>query len=201
MIKTLKYVLVTLSILSMFTTQVYASTSDDTLSELNSIETEIMYIEDDSGNYHEIFIEEYTSYPVISDELDIAMYDNNQGLTQPSGMFKEYPIGTTKSWNFSISNDALGISGTLAGTPLTSSIKNKLTNIITQKLGSKIGASIIPGINIAGWVASLIGGVNSLVGNNGFHVTVKAVYTSSYYHSGGYYVYGWSMTSLNVSTY
>ena len=89
-------------------------------------------------------------------------------------------------------------------------MKGMITNMIiktnseaeTIELGKKIGSKLIPGVNIASWVASGLALINGLVyKNSGFLIEVSYVYSSVFIHSQGHEMYGWDLKDLNVTTF
>jgi hypothetical protein len=149
------------------------------------VNTEVFMVEDDQGNEFEVILEEY---------------EEEYGV-QSRGMIKEYPIGTRRSYVFKISNTALEIPTFAQGAPISAAAKKKAMSILTTKLGEKLGSSIIPGLNVASWVALGVGLMNDLVGNNGFEFSIGAIYSEDYYNKDGYYVYGWDLDDFSVRTY
>lgn len=181
----------------------YAASTDNGVSEEQKYQKiiltdEMITITDEYGNTYDVYAEEYLEVPVSAPYSTETI---NKNEASRSGLHPDYPVGTRRAWNFSISNNQLGVGSLVAGTPLSQSVKNAIANIVTQRLGATIGSAVIPGLNIASWVISAIATINSVCGNNGFTVRVQGVYSSTYINGGGYYMYGWSLESLSLSTY
>lgn len=176
-----------LLVMSMFLTSIpiNKALAMDINNDMVLVNTEVFMVEDEQGNEFEIILEEY----------------EEESKVQLRGMFKEYPIGTRKSYVFKISNAALGIPTIIEGAPISAAVKKKIENILVDKLGQKIGASLIPGLKIASWVALAIGGINEVAGNDGFEFTIDATYSEYYSHKEGYFLYGWDLDGFSVSTY
>lgn len=160
----------------------------------------VTVIDEDTGVEYEVLIEEYFEVPVNAPySLETVTIAENENVAR--GLFPEYPVGTRRGWNFTITNSELNNFSIVAGTPIPAGVKSAIANIVSQRLASFIGGSVLPGINIAGWVASVIATINGYCGNNGFYVNVEGVYSSTYIHSGGYYMYGWSLDSLSMGAF
>lgn len=157
----------------------------DISNDMVLVNTEVFTVEDEQGNEFEIILEEYEE-------------DSN---IQSRSFVKEHPIGTKKSYVFKISNAALGIPSIIEGAPISEAIKKKMADILTDKLGEKIGASLIPGLKIASWMALAVGGINEVAGNDGFAFTVDSIYSEYFSQREGYYLYGWDLVKLSVKTY
>lgn len=167
---------------------------DDDMVLVNS---EVFIVEDEEGNEHEVILEEY----VHKDDLEEYKSKKDSKGIRLDSLIPEYEVGTRKTYVFRISNEALALGGTSVGVPLSSATKDKIVKILAKKLGEKIGKSILPGIAIAGWLASMIGGINAVLGNDGFEISITVEYSSTFIHSQGYYVYGWDLVDFDLSTY
>ena len=179
-----------LMVVFIFPVETFAKSFDQEKTHQVLTDSEIITVTDDNGNSIDVIFEEYTDYRLSQEDV-----------IRPQGMYPDYPVGTTKTWTFRISNTSLGVPSLVVGAPVGKTIKDALQKAITKKLGEKIGSSLIPGLNIASWVASAIAAGNAIVGNNGFQATVKGTYSKTYFHRDGYYVYGWSLDSFNLGTY
>lgn len=141
-------------------------------------DSETSLVDDGTGNLVEVTVEEYRS------------------LVVPFST-----VGEKRYYTFNISNNALGIASITAGAPLTKAVRQKIANIVAQKLGEKIGANFIPGLNVVSWILGTIGTINACFGNNGFRITVSVVYTEIFENKEGVYHRGWDLSDLTLSTY
>lgn len=153
------------------------------------IDTDVITIQDDEGNNFDIIVEEY------------AEQNTDESKITTRALTPEYKVGTKRTWRFKISNAALGLGGVVAGAPLSSTAKRKLNKAIVKTIGNKIGSAIVPITGWTLWVGAAIGAANTVVGNNGFRVSISGVYTKKYHHSGGYYMYGWKLNKPLITTY
>ncbi|MDU2565128.1 MAG: hypothetical protein E7C89_00855 [Anaerococcus sp.] len=160
---------------------------DKNVTVRSNITTDTITVKDDEGNNVDVIVEEH----LISEKNGIST----------DSIYKEYPIGTKKTWTFKVSNEQLGIANLAAGAPLNKAAKEKLASLFAKAIGEKIGSAIVPVVGWTAWIISAIGAVNAGVGNNGFMLTVDGVYTKTYINSGGYYMYGWSLKNPSLSTY
>lgn len=149
--------------------------------------TDTITVQDDEGNNIDVIVEEYSK-------------TKNDGISL-YGMYQEYPLGTKKTWTFKVSNEQLELVGVAKGTPLKEATKKKLASIIAKAIGEKITSAIVPILGWTAWILTASGLINASVGNNGFIATISGTYTKTYYHSGGYYVYGWSLNKPSIGTY
>lgn len=150
---------------------------------------EVIYVEDDEGNV----------FPVtIIEHINVS---NNSTIT-PKSFSPEHEIGTTKTYEIKISNQALGAPSSVEGVvKLTNAMKSKAAKAVASALTKKLGSKFIPGLNIASTVLSLVSWGNGQLGNNGFVFSVDLEYSEHYYNKDGYYVYGWDIKSVDLSTY
>ncbi len=70
-----------------------------------------------------------------------------------------------------------------------------------KAIAKKLGSSFIPGLNFVSWALNVAGFANAVSGKSGISITVGLKYTRTYFHKDGYYVSGWSPTSLSVRRY
>lgn len=168
-------------------------TSNDSLNGMVLVDTDTITIQDNEGNNFDVVVEEYEK---LTKKPAKAVGD-----ISPLSLYKEHPIGTKKTWVFKISNAQLGVAGIATGVPLSSAAKKKLTDAIVKLIGQKIPSAAVPLLGWTSWVATSAGIVNAAVGNNGFKASISGVYTSTYYNSGGYYVYNWKLNKPQVGTY
>ena len=161
--------------------------SEEVSDDMILVNTDTITVQDDEGNKINIIVEEYEE-------------TKNVGIS-PRGMYKEYPIGTKKTWVFKVTNEQLGITGIATGVPLSKAAKKKLASIVAKAIGEKIASATVPVLGWTSWLLKSSGIVNAAVGNKGFKLSISGVYTETYYNAGGYYVYAWNLKKPSVSTY
>lgn len=143
---------------------------------------ETSYVDDGSGNLVEVTTEEYRR--------------PSNGLIAPLA-----DVGEERIYTFQISNTALGVTSLVTGAPIPKAAKDALAKIVAKKLGEKIGAALIPGLNLASFFIAAFATINDLVGNEGFEVTVYVEYTEYFEHKEGIYTHGWDITDWDFGTY
>lgn len=72
---------------------------------------------------------------------------------------------------------------------------------MAKAIAKKLGSSFIPGLKFVSWALGVAVFANAVSGKSGISITVGLKYTRTYLHKDGYYVYGWSPTSLSVRRY
>ena len=157
--------------------------------------TDVSIVDDGEGHRGEVTIHEYGKPGSTS------VLEQGQNGIKPRSMYPEYEVGYEKYFTFQISNEAIGLPSFVAGTPLTSAMKSAISKIVKEKLGEKLAASFIPGLNIASWVLAAIALTNGLCGNKGFQVVVDCVYSETYLHGQGYSLYGWDIKECSFGVY
>ena len=181
-----KLISILLSVVVMFTLSVPAFATEPIQANQQAeipdgfvlFDSETSFVDDGTGNLIEVTVNEY------------------RRLIAPLA-----EVGEERIYTFDISNTSLGVVSVVVGTPLTKTVKQKIATIVAQKLGEKIGASFIPGLNVASWIISAIGTANAVFGNNGFRITVSVVYTEYFEHKEGIYLHGWDLSDFDISTY
>ncbi len=141
--------------------------------------------------------------------LEISVYRNPvwvesiPSITPPapnspmSSLYPEYPVGTVKSYPIRILNAQLMLSGTVAGTPLTTAHKQKLATLVASAINAQAAVAIVT----AAGILYSIGAINTLFGNTGFIVTVTVEYTEHFINSQGHSVYAWDIKSARIATF
>ena len=163
------------------------SIDDKAISERVVTNTDVIYVDDGYGNIVPVEVTETIFYNDIS-----------QGALK--SMSPTAKVGETRSYTVNISNEAMGIPS-VAGGALTYAAKKKAVKILKNAIVKKLGSNFLPGVNFISWALSAAALANALTGKNGISITVGLKYTSTYLHKEGYYVYGWSPTSLSVKRY
>ena len=109
-------------------------------------------------------------------------------------------IGETRSYTVKVSNEMMGIPGTV-GTGLSFVAKKAAVQVVSKAIAAKLGAGFIPGLNFVTWALGAAALANAISGKSGIAITVRLKYTETYLHKEGYSVSGWSPTSLSVRRY
>lgn len=163
----------------------FAATPDEPYSEKVLIEHEVETITDDEGNTYEIEMNRYRSMNSI-----------NTKAINP-----EHEVGYIDTFEFKVTNNQLGVVSVVGGAPVPKEVKKKIAELVAKKISAKIGASLLPGINVASWVLGGIATINACYGNTGFIATVECEYSSVFIHSQGHDVYGWDLKEIDLGTY
>jgi len=151
---------------------------------------EVLYVDDGEGNLMKVLIIEYK--------------DNNSKVKNPitRGIFPDYKVGTRRSYDVKVSNQALGAPSAGAGVvALTTAMKKKAVNAAAAAIAKKVGSKFIPGLGVASTILGLVSWGNGQLGYTGFEFTIDLVYSSVYLHKEGHDMYGWDITSASVDTY
>lgn len=160
------------------------------------IGTEVSVVDDGEGHEIEMTIKEY------GEPGDVSLLEQSQSdVKLMSGYIPDYEVGHRRSFEFTISNDAIGFPSLAAGTPLTSKMKKAIAKAIAKKMSEKVAAQFIPGVNVASWVLAAIAYGNSKAGNDGFEVVIDCIYAETYLHKEGYYMYGWDIEDCTFGVY
>ena len=112
----------------------------------------------------------------------------------------KYKIGETRTYSVKISNEAMGIPS-LVGAYIPNVAKKKAAEIAAKAITSKVGSSLIPGLNIASVILSSAAMANALTGKDGIKITVVMKYKRTFLNHVGYYVYGWGTSTISISRY
>ena len=163
------------------------SKGENSISKKAITSTDVFYVDDGEGNMVPVEITETIYYT-----------DLNQGVLK--SMSPTAKVGETRSYTVKISNTAMGIPS-VAGGALTYAAKKKAVKILKNAIVKKLGSNFLPGVNFVSWALSAAALANALTGKNGIAITVGLKYKRTYLHKEGYYVYGWSPTSLSVKRY
>lgn len=163
------------------------SEDEKTISKRVFTNTDVVYVDDGEG----------TTVPV---EITETIYYNNSNQGMLKSMSPTAKVGETRSYTVKISNEAMGIPS-VAGGALTLAAKKKAVKILKNAIVKKLGSNFLPGVNFISWALSAAALANALTGKNGIAITVGLKYKRTYIHKEGYYVYGWSPTSLSVKRY
>lgn len=152
------------------------------------VNEETIYIDDEDGNKIPVTITE-TIY-----------VDPNNTEISPMDLTPKYKIGETRTYSVKISNEAMGIPS-LVGAYIPNVAKKKAAEIAAKAITSKVGSSLIPGLNIASVILSSAAMANALTGKDGIKITVVMKYKRMFLNHGGYYVYGWGTSTISISRY
>ena len=167
-------------------THVFASGISPAVQPISS-NTSIVYIEDDNGN-------------IIPIEITETIYGyDNEGIS-PNALTPEVDVGTTRTYSVKISNELMGLPS-VAGGAITYAAKKAAVKATSKAIAAKLATGFAPGINFVSWALGAAAWANAVTGKAGIKITVKLKYTSTYIHKEGYYLYGWSPTSLSISRY
>ena len=148
------------------------------------VSKDIVYVDDGNGKMIPVEITE-TIY-----------YNSNSGMV-PKSFSPLAKIGETRSYTVKVSNEMMGIPGTV-GTGLSFVAKKAAAQVVSKAIAAKLGAGFIPGLNFVTWELGVAALANAISGKSGIEITVGLKYTETYLHKEGYSVNGWSPTSLSV---
>ena len=151
------------------------------------VSKDIVYVDDGNGKMIPVEITE-TIY-----------YNSNSGMV-PMSFSPLAKIGETRSYTVKVSNEMIGIPGTV-GTGLSFVAKKAAAQVVSKAIAAKLGAGFIPGLNFVTWALGVAALANAISGKSGIEITVGLKYTETYLHKEGYSVNGWSPTSLSVRRY
>lgn len=151
------------------------------------VSKDIVYVDDGNGKMIPVEIAE-TIY-----------YNSNSGMV-PMSFSPLAKIGETRSYTVKVSNEMMGIPGTV-GTGLSFVAKKAAAQVVSKAIAAKLGAGFIPGLNFVTWALGVAALANAISGKSGIEITVGLKYTEKYLHKEGYSVNGWSPTSLSVRRY
>lgn len=149
--------------------------------------TDTVYVDDGEGNIVPVEITETIYYRADTDIV-------------PMDFSPTAKVGERRTYTVRISNEAMG-APSLVGGMLSLVAKRKAAEILANAIAKKLGSSFLPGLNFVSWVLGVAAFANAVSGKSGISITMGLKYTSTYLHKDGYYVYGWSPTSLSVSRY
>ena len=161
---------------------------DDSLDNMVLVSSEIVTVQDDKGNDINIVVEEYMEVP-------------KDNVIRPFGLDQEHPIGYKKTWSFKITNEQLQLVGYTVSAPISDAAKKSLANLIAKVIGETIASAIKPAVGWVAWLLTGAGIANAVYGNKGFTVSISGVYTETYLHKEGYYLYGWNLSLPSIATY
>lgn len=189
--KTLKYyaALLIISLLCPILQPCLSIASQPTKAKQNlAIEQkDVVYVDDGDGNRIPVEIIE-TIY--ISSDKSITANDYSP----------KRKIGERRTYSVKISNNDMGVPSAVGGA-LSLAAKRKAAQIAGKAIAAKLGSNFIPGVNFVSWALGTAALINAYTGKSGIIITVNSKYVKSYYHKGGYYVYGWSPTSISIRRY
>lgn len=152
---------------------------------------ETIQVDDGEGNVVYVTIVENIYRPV-------GNADSTRDLTPTE------EIGEKRTYTIRISNEAMGVPSIITGgvaTLLELGVAKKAAEIVANAVAAKIGANLLPGINIVSWLLSVVAFYNGRCGNKGIEVNVDFVYKGFFWHREDRYVYGWYHDGVSVSTY
>lgn len=150
--------------------------------------TEIFYVEDDSGKIIPVEVVETTE--------EIIAGSNEYSINATP----DQPVGATKTITINVSNEAMGLPS-VAGQALSFAARKNAANIVAKAVAKKFGTKLIPGLNVASFVLSCAAIVNGVTGKDGIKVRVYFKYVKKYIQSEGHYVYGWNIVKVKVYPY
>lgn len=156
-------------------------------SEKTKVNTDVVYVDDEERN-------------IVSVEITETIYYNGNSGIVPMAFPPKAKVGERRTYTVKISNEAMGVPSLVGGT-LSLAAKRKAVKILAKAIAKKLGSSFIPGLNFVSWTLGAAAFANAVSGKSGISVTVGLKYTRTYLHKEGYYVYGWSPTSLSVRRY
>lgn len=149
----------------------------------------VTYVENDTitDEYGNSYNLEFTEYTYSDNSLKLRSMSNSNG--------------ERKVFSFRISNNDLGFPSIVAGTPFTEPFKRKLANVVATKISARLGANIIPGINLVSWLLTSAAFINGRMGNNGFQIDIETVYRTYYSHRENLTISGWDFESVSLYPY
>nr|WP_298571812.1 hypothetical protein [uncultured Mogibacterium sp.] len=152
-----------------------------------NVNTDVVYVDDEEGN-------------IVPVEITETIYYNGNSGIVPMDFSPKAKVGERRTYTVKISNEAMGVPSLVGGT-LSFAAKKKAVKVLAKAIAKKLGSSFIPGLNFVSWALGVAAFANAVSGKAGISVTVGLKYTRTYLHKEGYYVYGWSPTSLSVRRY
>lgn len=146
---------------------------------------------DENGNIITLFVEESTHYP---EQFSTRSIPSHQGGTGG------HTVGETKTVKVKITNAQLG-GGFQIGAVLKGKALTKLGTLAGQAAVKAVGGTIAGGAGTVAIVAGVVGTVNTLVGKNGFQVTMTFKWTHFEHKIQGIDLYDWGLTGVKVVPY
>ncbi|WP_461811196.1 hypothetical protein [Faecalimonas sp.] len=147
---------------------------------------------DENNNIITLLVEEDIYYPNVPSTRSIPSYGG--------GSSSGHKVGEIKTVKVKITNAQLGAIG-YTGSVLTGAGVTKLGKLAGQTAAKVVGSSIAGGVGTITAVAAAVGTVNTLIGNNGFQVTMKFKWTHFEHKIQGIDLYDWSLNGVNIVPY
>lgn len=146
---------------------------------------------DENGNIITLFVEESTYYPK---EFSTRSIPSHQGGTGG------HAVGETKTVKVKITNGQLG-GGLTIGAVLKGKALTKLGELAGQAAVKVVGGTIAGGAGTVAAIVGFVGTVNTIVGNNGFQVTMTFKWTHFEHKIQGIDLYDWGLSGVKVVPY
>lgn len=159
-------------------------------------EEQIVSLTAEDGTVYEVLVTVHTYFP---EGTDVSSFLEQPGIST-YGVFPDYPVGTMKTFEFTLDNEKLKTDLDIVadvGTVVGAIGVDKISAFLAEAIGVTLSNKFIIGLLLAHAIADGLLNLALRFQMKGFVISVDMEYTSQYINSGGYYMYGWDYRDVS----
>lgn len=173
------------------------------------VNSTVEYFVDENGKEYSVITEKYMTMPIGEAGVEYPDYVLNDPVEElnepvigvtPRGLFPEYDMGEIRIFCEKYSNEELGAYGDIGGY-ISDATKAYIVDNMAESMAKTIGSRFLSGFAIASGLMSAFAQLNVMFGNNGVEIYAVTTYGRTYINGGGYYMYGWELTTFDAYPY